>query len=107
MNFESYPASSHDCTLKIASYAWQDKDVRYVWKSKDPVSIANPLHITSPYYLSPNSIPPETKHADVKTSTGSIKTSSAQTWPIVVLFTFHFFWIKITVRLKIIHFRDI
>ena len=75
MNFESYPASSHECTLKIASYAWQDKDVRYVWKSKDPVSIANPLQITPPYYLSPNSIPPETKHADKTTSTGTIKTS--------------------------------
>ena len=106
MNFESYPASSHDCTLKIASYAWQDKDVRYVWKSKDPVSIANPLQITSPYYLSPNSIPPETKHADKTTSTGTIKTSPVKIKPIVD-FQIFFIYIKTTVRLEIIHIRDI
>ena len=59
MNFRLYPLASHECKFKVASYAWQSKDVRFVWKETDAVSIGNPLQTPSQYVLAK-------KHLDKK-----------------------------------------
>ena len=74
MNFKLYPFGSQECNMKLASYAWQEKDVKYAWKSNTPISLgvsqANyvSLRIPSQYVIAKI---PETKFRAITTSTGT------------------------------------
>jgi hypothetical protein len=74
MNFKLYPFGSQKCNLQIASYAWPEKDVRYVWKSKDPFSIGTSqsgfVSLRTPSQYIWNWKTPETKIYRPSTSTG-------------------------------------
>lgn len=66
MNHRLYPVGSYKCSLYFASYAWQKKDIRYVWKATDPINIS-PSDWIKHYSMV---APAETRYEDVITSTG-------------------------------------
>ena len=71
MDLSLYPVGSQRCHLKIASYAYQQTDVRYVWKSPDPIQFTRSLNLKGCYELDLlQDLPFKAKNADVKTSTG-------------------------------------
>ena len=72
MDHSLYPVGSQRCHLKIASYAYQQTDVRYVWKSQTPIQITQSLSLKGGYSLDVLQEGPfKAKNADVKTSTGN------------------------------------
>ena len=72
MNHRLYPVGSQRCHLKFGSYAYQQKDVRYVWKSQTPIQITQSLSLKGGYSLDILQDQPfKANFADVKTSTGN------------------------------------
>ena len=72
MDLSLYPVGSPRCHLKIASYAYQHTDVRYVWKSQDPIQVTRSLNLKGGYSLDILQDQPfKAKNADLKTSTGN------------------------------------
>lgn len=47
MNLRNFPFDTQTCCLMLASYGEQSKTVNYIWKEKDPISVANPLYVKS------------------------------------------------------------
>ena len=66
MDHSLYPIGSYQCSLYFASYAWQKKDVRYVWKAQNPINVPSSDWIKL-YSLA---TPAETRYEDVITTTG-------------------------------------
>ena len=72
MDLSLYPVGSQRCHLKIASYAFQQTDVRYVWKSQDPIQVTPSLSLKGGYVLDVlQDVPFKARNADLKTSTGN------------------------------------
>ena len=74
MDHHLYPIVAPKCSLYFASYSYQQKDLRYAWKPKNPVQLST-HHRMKSYSLSMKNLPPETRYDDVKTSTGTLNIS--------------------------------
>ena len=68
MSFRLYPFGTQTCSFTIASYSQPERDVKYVWKSNNPVTI-NMKHETPSLYIWDQKTP-EIKRDDARTSTG-------------------------------------
>ena len=75
MDFKLYPFGSQKCKLELASYAWPDKDVLYVWRNKNPISIgmhkSGFVSLRTPSQYAWNMKTPKTDIDRVSTSTGA------------------------------------
>lgn len=45
MDLKYYPLDKQNCTIEMASYGYLDEDLKFIWKEKDPVQIAQPLNL--------------------------------------------------------------
>lgn len=43
MDLKYYPLDKQNCTIEMASYGYQDGELRFQWKETEPVQIAKPL----------------------------------------------------------------
>ena len=78
MDFNLYPFGSQKCNLELASYAYPERDVMYVWKDQDPISIGSLgfsgfVSLRTPSQYVWNMKTPETTINRVITSTGTQK----------------------------------
>jgi len=65
MNLKLYPLDRQKCSLRVASYGWTTDDLKYQWKTVDPVQITKDLHLprfTLEKYVS--------DYCNIKTNTG-------------------------------------
>jgi len=108
MDHHLYPIVAPKCSLYFASYSYQQKDLRYVWKPKNPVQLST-HHRMKSYSLSMKNLPPETRYDDVKTSTGTYSVLAADfvfnrhysydvltiyvPWIMIIVISWSSFWI--------------
>jgi len=46
MNYRRFPFDTQECTLRMASYGYTDKDVLFDWKKSDPIQVPSSLIIS-------------------------------------------------------------
>jgi len=68
MDLTMFPFDKPECQMMIASYGWQEDDVKYSWKETEPLQIVKDLRLPE---FSLMVMDMKTERCDVKTSTGT------------------------------------